>query len=385
MGSKRGYTGFDAPVDFRGHRGGDPDDALAVPGSPTIDGQEGPYPVGSPVHGCPRRPVRRLGIETRDDIAKEELTMIHPSTLAGPNWFTSNFGTTNPFQQNTNPFFRNTPFQGQQGGFGFGNNPFQNPTFGFGTNPTQIQNTISEIVRQTVPTLFSSFGFQPTNGFQTPFVNWNTTGFPTTTNNWTFGTQFQNTPFSNWQTQNTPFNNNWQIQNTFNELIRQTVNQTIQNLQQFTPTSYFQGTPQQQNLWNTVLQICQQTCYVACQTTCQAIVTACTESVNQQNTSFSNINPQNFWNICFQLCQQACQQVCQSVCQAVITSVNQQNPSFSFNQPNTPFSFNTPNIPFNVNTQNTPYFTPQNTPFNVTNSAPQFGFTPGIPTGAGAF
>src|SRR5687768_4855125 len=92
--------------------------------------------------------------------------MIHPSTMAGPNWFTGNIGTTNPFQQNSSPFFRNTPFQGQQGGFGPGNNPFQSQQFGFGTNTTQMQNPINEIVRQTVPTILASFGIQPSGGFQ---------------------------------------------------------------------------------------------------------------------------------------------------------------------------------------------------------------------------
>src|SRR5215216_3620773 len=91
---------------------------------------------------------------------RRSLTMIHPSTLAGPNWFTGSFGPNTPFQQN-NPFFRNTPFQGQQGGFGFGTNPFQNPFFG--NNPAQYQNTINEFIRQTVPTAFSNIGFQPTN------------------------------------------------------------------------------------------------------------------------------------------------------------------------------------------------------------------------------
>jgi len=310
--------------------------------------------------------------------------MIHPSTLAGPNWFTGSFGTNNPFQQNTSPFFRNTPFQGQQGGFGFGTNPFQgqqgsfgfgtnpfqNPSFGFGNNPAQFQNTVNEFIRQTVPTPFSNYGFQPTNGFQSPTGNWNTTGFQAPTNPWSFGTQFQNTPFNNWQTQG-----------LFTELIRQTTNQVMQSFPQFNGTGTFQGTnwqnnpnfgtnPQQQNLWSTCAQICQQTCYATCQTVCQAIVTCATECINQQNTAFTT-NPQSIWNTCVQICQQACQQVCQTICQSVITgavtTINQQNPSFNFN------------------TQNTPFFNPQNTPFNFNTTAPQYSFTPGIPTGAGAF
>jgi len=347
------------------------------------------------------------GNRNKGRIAKEELTMIHPSTLAGPNWFTGNFGTTNPFQQNTTPFFRNTPFQGQQGGFGygnnpfqntsfgFGNNPFQNPNFGFGNNTPQFQNTISEIIRQTVPTTFANVGFQPSNGFQTPTGNWNTNGFQTPNNTWSFGTQSQNTPFVT----NTPFNNNWQIQNLFNEMIRQSTNQAIQSFPQFGSTGFFQGTTwqnnpnfgtqQQQNFWNTCYQICQQTCFWACQTTCQAIMTTCFEGFNQQNTPFNTTNPHNIWNTCLQICQQACQQICQTVCQAVITCaftcINEQNTAFSFNQQNTPFNTNTTNTPFNFNNQNTPFFNPQNTPFNFNTSAPQFSFTPGIPTGAGAF
>jgi len=292
--------------------------------------------------------------------------MIHPSTLAGPNWFTGSFGPNTPFQQNNNPFFRNTPFQGQQGGFGFGTNPFQTPFLG--NNPAQYQNSINEFIRQTVPTAFSNPGFQPTNGFQTPTVGWNTSGFQTPANTWTFGNQFQNTPFNNWQTQS-----------FFTELIRQTTNQVLQSFPQFNQTSYFQGTnwqnnpnfgtnPQQQQLWNTCAQICQQTCYSSCQTVCQAIVTCAIECINQQQSTPFNPNYQqniqNIWNTCVQICQQACQQVCQTICQSVITcavtSTNQQQ--------NTPFNFTT-----------------QNTPFNVNTSAPQYSFTPGIPTGAGAF
>lgn len=313
--------------------------------------------------------------------------MIHPSTMAGPNWFTGSFGTTNPFQQNTSPFFRNTPFQGPQGGFGFGTNPFQNPTFGFGnpyqnpsfgfgTNPfqnpnlgfgntPQFQNSINEIVRQTIPTIVSSFGYQPTTGFQPSFGTWNPTGFATPNGTWSFGTQFSNTPFSN----------DWQTQNIIGEIIRQTTNQTIQSFPQLNPGFGFN--PQQQNIWNTSAQIAQQACWSACQTTCQAIITCAITCINQQNTPNAQ---QSFWNICIPICQQACQQVCQTVCQSVITCantcINQQNPSFSFG---------TQNTPFNINTGNIPYFNPQNTPFSFTNPTPQFSFTPGIPTGVGAF
>jgi hypothetical protein len=292
--------------------------------------------------------------------------MIHPSTLAGPNWFTGSFGTNNPFQQNTSPYFRNTPFQGQQGGFGFGNspfqgqqggfgfgnNPFQGQLGGFGSNPAQFQNTINEIIRQTVPTGFTGLGFQPTNGFQTPTFGWNSNGFQTPTNTWTLGTQLQNTPFNNWQTQS-----------FFTELIRQTTNQVLQSLPQLNQTGLYQGTnPQQQQFWNTCVQVCQQACYWSCQPVCQAIVTCAVEAVNQQNPN-NQTNIQNIWNTCVQICQQACQQVCQTVCQSVITTA-----ITTTNQQTTPFGF-----------------TQQNTPFNINTSAPQYSFTPGIPTGVGAF
>src|SRR5947209_20587982 len=93
--------------------------------------------------------------------------MIHPSTMAGPNWFTGSIGTTNPFQQSSSPLFRNTPFQGS--GFGPGTNPFQNPSFGFGPQTGQIQNTINEVVRQALPSIVASLSTQPGNPFQTPF------------------------------------------------------------------------------------------------------------------------------------------------------------------------------------------------------------------------
>lgn len=304
--------------------------------------------------------------------------MIHPSTMAGPNWFTGSFGTTNPYQQNTTPFSRGNPFQGPQGGFGFGTTPFQNigfgfgttpfqnTGFGFGTNPNQIQNAINEIVRQTVPTIVASYGFQPTNGFQIP------------TGNWTFGNPFQNTPGFDWQTQN-----------FLSEIIRQTTNQALQNLPQFVSTGGFPGTtwgnnpnlgfnPQQQNTWNLVGQLCAQACQQVCQTTCQAIVACCVTCLNQQNTSFNLWNPtttaqqQNVWNVVGQICQQACQQLCQTTCQAIVTCCN-----VSLNTQNTSYNVNTPGIPFTFNTPNTP--------FNFTNNAPQYSFTPGIPTGAGAF
>src|SRR5437879_5333250 len=97
--------------------------------------------------------------------------MIHPSTMAGPTGFTAGFGTPNPFQQTISPFIRSTPFQGV--GFGPGTTPFQNQPLGFGNQTAQMQNTINEIVRQTIPTALASIGFQPTGTLPGTF------GFPT--------------------------------------------------------------------------------------------------------------------------------------------------------------------------------------------------------------
>jgi hypothetical protein len=338
--------------------------------------------------------------------------------MAGPNWFTGSFGTTNPFQVSSSPFFRNTPFQGFQGGFGPGNSPFQNQPFGISPNTTQIQNTISEIVRQTIPTILASYGFQPTSGFQTSFGFQTPIGFSSPTSSFQFGS-----PFSSM-----PNNYNWQNPSFFTEIIRQATNQAIQNIAQQNPTLFSTGSmgwnqpftgmgtgfnwtsntfginPQQQNLWNFIGQICQQACQQACQTIIQAVTTTASQCINQisqntqinqsQNTPFNiatpfGINPQlqqNLWNLTGQICQQACQQACQTIIQAVTTTANEcinqinQTQSGSFNTQNTPFS--TQSTAFS--SQNTPFST-SNTPFFYNNTTPQFGFTPGIPTGAGAF
>jgi hypothetical protein len=97
--------------------------------------------------------------------------MIHPSTMAGPNWFTGSFGTTNPFQQNSASFFRNPTFPSPQGGFGPGSSPFTSQTFGYGTTMTQLQNQINEITRQTIPTVLASYGLPTAFGPQTPFTS----------------------------------------------------------------------------------------------------------------------------------------------------------------------------------------------------------------------
>jgi hypothetical protein len=184
--------------------------------------------------------------------------MIHPSTMAGPNWFTANLGMTSPFQQSTTPFSRTTPFQGPQGGYGPGNTPFQTHPFAMGTNTMQMQNTINEIVRQTVPRVLASCGIQPSGvfpsqyGFQSPFG---------------FQSQSGTTPFG--QTFQTPLFGDWQTQIAIQEIARQATNQAIQNLTQQNPWVFAQGIQgsygttwqqpfgQQQNIANLIGQVCQ--------------------------------------------------------------------------------------------------------------------------------
>jgi hypothetical protein len=310
--------------------------------------------------------------------------MIHPSTMAGPNWFTGSFGTFNPFQQSSSTFFRSTPFAGPQGGFGPGFNPYQNPSFGFGPNTPQIQNMINEIVRQTVPTTLASFGI-PTTGFSSPYgfsfpYGFSYTGgFQTPTGSAQFGPSFPGSPWMN----PTP-GGDW------TETIRQATNQAIQNLAQQNPTLFsafttpLAGTPglfgtnPQQNLANVIGQVCYQACQSACQTIYQALAVCVNEAINQQNqmtnTPFGmGYASQNLQNIAAQVCQQACQTTCQTICQAVATtvneSINQQNrtsrPSFA-NVPGTPFAGTSP-------------------AYGFANASSPFASTTGIPAGAGAF
>jgi hypothetical protein len=326
--------------------------------------------------------------------------------MAGPNWFTGSFGMTNPFQTNNSPFFRNTPFQGFQGGFGPGNTTFQNQPFGISPNTTQFQNTINEIVRQTIPTILASYGFQPTSGFQTSFGSQTPIGLSSPMSSFQFGSPFASTP-----------NNNWQNPSYFTEMIRQATNQAIQNLTQQNPAMFttgslgwnqpFSGTgtgfnwtsnafgisqqqQQQQNLSNAVGQICLQACQQTCQTIIQAVTACASQCISQmsqsQNTPFGiTQQQQNLWNITGQICQQACQQACQTIVQAVTTCANECISQINQTQSG---AFNPQSIPFS--TQSTA-FSPQNTPFTTSstpflfNTTPQFGFTPGIPTGAGAF
>jgi len=311
--------------------------------------------------------------------------MIHPSTMAGPNWFTGTYGATNPFQQTSSAYFRNTPYSGPQGGFGPGSNPFQNQQFGFGTNPLQMQmqTMINEVIRQTVPTTLASFGI-PT-GNQTA-VGPTTMGYQFPTGPAQFGPQFQTTPWTNFT-----MNNDWQTQNIITEMIRQATNQAIQNTIMQNPTLFnsygnpsntFGTNVQQQNLASVITQISQQCCQTSCQSICQAVLTTMNECINQTSSSFQQSNPfqqtnqfqtnwqqQNLWNQCMQICQQACQTTCQSICQSIAACANeclsQQNRA-----QNTPFT----------SVQNTP-FRSQTTPFNFSNATSQYG----IPTGVGAF
>jgi len=274
--------------------------------------------------------------------------MIHPSTMAGPTGLTAGFGTTNPFQQNLSPFIRSTPFQ--TSGFGPGTTPFQSQPFGFGNQGAQVQNTINEIVRQTIPSVLANYGIQPNGSFQSQF------GFPTSFGTpGSFGLQ---TPFGSQQSLGaTPFGQQFQPgdpfqnQGFFSELIRQSTTQALQNLTQQNPFLFGQGnlgpnqssfgTPntfgipqqqQQQQYLNQVAQCCQQ-------------VTSCLTQALVQCGLAQNAN----------FVAQCCQQVISSLAQCLLQFGPTQIQSAAFS------------APFNLN------------------NTPQFGVTPGIPTGVGAF
>jgi len=265
--------------------------------------------------------------------------MIHPSTLAGPTGLTAGFGTPNPFQQNISPFIRSTPFQ--TSGFGPGTTPFQNQPFGFGNQGAQVQNTINEIVRQTIPNVLANYGIQPTGTFQNQFGFPTNFGFPQTNGSTPFGpTQFQpGDPFQN--------------QGFISELIRQSTTQALQNLGQQTPFFNGQGTfgPTQQffgpqNTFGINPQQQQQQQYLSQVAQCCQQVAQCTaQNLLQcglgQNPGFV---------------AQCCQAVTSCLAQCLLQfSPTQQIQSTGFN------------VPFNLN------------------NTSQFGVTPGIPTGAGAF
>jgi len=262
--------------------------------------------------------------------------MIHPSTMAGPTGLNAGFGTTNPFQQNLSPFIRSTPFQ--TSGFGPGTTPFQSQPFGFGNQGPQVQNTINEIVRQTIPSVLANYGMQPNGSFQSQFGFPTNLGFQQTLGNTPFGLQFQpGDPFQN--------------QGFFTELIRQSTNQALQNLTQQSPFLFgqgnlgsnqtFFGTPntfgisqqqQQQQYLNQVAQCCQQ-------------VTSCLTQALVQCGLAQNAN----------FVAQCCQQVISCLAQNLLQFGQTQIQSAAFS------------APFNLN------------------NTPQFGVTPGIPTGVGAF
>jgi len=296
--------------------------------------------------------------------------MIHPSTMAGQNLFTAGFGTTNPFQQNNSPFFRNTPFQG--GGFGPGNNPFQGQPFGLG-NQT-IQNTINEILRQSLPSIVANFNNVPNGTFQTPFTSTTPfgsqgqfgfqTGFGPQGN---FGSQISAGPQGQFGFQ-TPFGNQGQFgltgaigtqglfgpqfqtgfgdqnplqnPNTFSQLVQQATTITLQSLNQQIPGLFSQSLPgqTQTNILNTVAQVCQ-----AVASCCCYCVAACLTPLYQGQ------NPQAFVNFV----AQACQTVALACCTCVASSLLSSNQS-------------------------------QGIPFNLNATSP-FGTPIGIPTGVGAF
>jgi len=262
--------------------------------------------------------------------------MIHPSTMAGPTGLTAGFGTTNPFQQNLSTFIRSTPFQ--TSGFGPGTNPFQSQPFGFGNQGAQVQNTINEIVRQTIPSVLGNYGIPSTGSFQGQF------GFPTT---FGFPQTIGSTPFGMQQFQP---GDGFQNQGFIAELIRQSTTQALQNLGQQNPylfgqgnlgtTQSFFGTPNtfgspqqpQQQYLNQVAQCCQQ----VAQCTAQNLV----QCGLGQNPTFI---------------AQCCQAVVATLSQCLLQANPTQFQSAGFN---TPFSLN---------------------------NTPQFGVSPGIPTGVGAF
>jgi hypothetical protein len=256
--------------------------------------------------------------------------MIHPSTMAGTNWTTGNFGTTHPFQQSSMPFPRTTPFQGPQSTYGPGVNPFQNQPFGI--NTMQMQNNINEIVRQIVPRVLSSCGIPSSMGLQTPFGQPGQFGFQ---NPAQFGTPYQGSLWAN----PTLTYGDWQSPNALQELVRQATIQTVQNLYQPSPYQFTQ-TPWGQN------QLFQ----------------------GPQNPYGGTWQPQNLMNLIGQ--------VCQAVTSTVIECLNQPNQTQSalYNLGNTPFT-----------TQQTPFYPQQQTPLNIGSSQPQYGVSAGIPAGVGAF
>lgn len=267
--------------------------------------------------------------------------MIHPSTMAGPNLFASGLGT-NPFQPGISPFLRSTAFPG--GGFGFGPTPFPGQPFGFGGQTTQ--NTISEIVRQTVPQALASCGLLPGGITQSAFGFPGTTGFQTPFGPTQFGPQL---PFGGFDPQSS-----LQTPGLISEIARQTATLALQNLGQQYPallsqglTGQFQpgfgqgttpwGTPQgfgtnfqQQNLPNAIAQCCQ---------AAASCVTSCLAQFCQ--TQGVPLNP----NLVTQCCQvvTSCVASCLlQLCQA------------------------------------------QSAPFSLNNTS-QFGISSGIPAGVGAF
>lgn len=284
--------------------------------------------------------------------------MIHPSTMAGPNWLTGSFGTT-PFQQSMSPLFRNNPFLGST--FGPGTNPFQ--TFGFGPQTAQFQNTINEITRQVVPTILASYGVpQNTFGFQTPFGVPGQFGLQGT---FGYPQSFGFTPFG------TPFQGGFtDIQSTLQnpaivaELARQSTNLALQTLGQQFPGQGFQSLYGQP--------------FTGVGTLTGFGTPFTSLGMAGFGTPGLNATPQNLLNAITQCCQSAANCVASSVAQFCQTQGIPFNPNIVAQVCQT--------VASNVAQCLTQMTQGQNTPLNLNlNSTPQFGVSSGIPTGAGAF
>jgi hypothetical protein len=201
-----------------------------------------------------------------------------------------------------------------------------------GTTTMQMQNTINEIVRQTVPRVLASCGIQPSGVFQSQYGFQSPFGFQSQTGTTPFGQSFQTPLFGDWQT---PF--------AIQEITRQVTNQAIQNLAQQNPWAFAQGIQgsygmtwqqpfgQQQNVANLIGQVCQ--------AVTTSVIECLTQLSSSQGTPYST---------------------------GVGPFIGQQ-PFFQQQQPFFQQPFGQP-------------------PLNLGSTQPQYGFTSsGMPAGAGAF
>jgi hypothetical protein len=291
--------------------------------------------------------------------------MIHPSTMAGPNWLGSSFGTTNPFQQNLSPF-RSTPFQGST--FGPGTIPFQTQPFGFGPQSWPIQNTINEITRQVLPTLLANYGISPslltnTLAFQTPFGPQaqfglqSAFGFPQTPGI---------TPFTPFQNGFGDFQNVLQNPTIVAELARQSANMALQTIGQQFPGQIFQNAfGQPITGFGTLTGLG------------TPFTTLGTSPFGTQG--LFGIQPQQqFLSALAQCCQAAASCVGQCLVQFCQSQGIQVNPTLVAQCCQT--------VATCVAQCLTQLAQGQSTPLNTNlNSTAQFGVSPGVPAGAGAF